>query len=314
MLDNLGFQDEGHATPRSACEDYGANVAGHGRNRWIGNTVDGTTSDCLEIAQGVVGSEFVGNTLRRAGRVSGRGAPFELAGQDGQDTHHILIQGNTCESDASRPEGCSISGYGGHAYGITVQGNSFTGFGPGQAALVVVAGGAAGAVTIDDNEFGSGGGLWINDAGDGLLIRNNRFLPGQARTQPLLLLGGGSGHEVTGNTFEGAGSAVAIRIQAGGGHQVAGNTLSSVGTGIFCATAGSELSGNTVAALDAPDAVAVRLSGAGALRNQVHDNDLSGPTPALLENGADRNHLWNNQLHGGAVTVAPGAGPSNVIE
>ncbi|MEQ1882885.1 MAG: putative lipid II flippase FtsW, partial [Burkholderiales bacterium] len=125
IVNNFGFLDAAHTSYRSACEDYGAGVVPHGWNLWRSNLVDGSTASCLEIAQGVTASRFVGNTLRRPGQISDYGNHVDVTGGPGQINRDVMIEGNTFISDGLRVDTCAVNGL---AYDTIISNNMFTGF------------------------------------------------------------------------------------------------------------------------------------------------------------------------------------------
>lgn len=79
----------------------------------------------LEIAQGVVGSRFVGNVLRRPGQISNYGHHFEVTGQTGIETYDVVVEGNDIVSEGLRADQCSVNGT---AYRTLITNNVFRGF------------------------------------------------------------------------------------------------------------------------------------------------------------------------------------------
>lgn len=233
ILDNYGFEDDARTVSRSAIEDFGAAVAPHGRNRWINNVIDGSTSHCLEIAQGVVGSQFIGNTLRNPGRLSGRGSQFEVTGVVGQITTDILIQGNTIESDGTKSDTCQTVA---NAYRISIQDNIFQGFtysgNGGNGALLI--GGVAGNRGIDvrGNQFiNCRYGVYVLDVLDSVLIESNRF---EKMAVWAIYVASGPAHRILSNriysTVEGGG--IWVLGTAGNGHRIWGNVIDTQATPI----------------------------------------------------------------------------------
>jgi nitrous oxidase accessory protein NosD len=189
LLDNYGFYDPEHRVGRSAGEDYGATAPGHGRNRWLGNRIDGSTACCLEIAAGVIGSEYRGNVLTNAGRMSDHGGPWVVKGVPGQPTREILIADNDIRSPGTRAESCVI--WGGDTSEITVRGNRFSGFSHPEGLGPILVSQQAGprGLTIAGNEFVTSR-LGIAIAADPVraTIQGNRFSPSVGSEPGIALL------------------------------------------------------------------------------------------------------------------------------
>jgi len=312
ILDNYGFADDAHTTPRSAVEDYGADVLSHGHNLIENNTIDGTTAYCIEIAQGVVGSVYRNNVLRNAGKISSYGAPLAVTGQSGQITTDILIDGNTISSDGTRDESCAVNG---QAYRITITNNTFDGFNNsnGQGALFVGGIGGVEQVVIEGNEFrNSRFGVRLNNNGDGMIIRGNRFIGGTG--QDAIYVASGNKHIIDDNTISGGNRGIALL--AGTAHQVTNNTVSVDAYGLLVMTSDNVITGNNLTE-GLYNNGAVRLDGALALRNTIQNNTLKGsPTyniGCLLVGGADYNVVTNNNLLNGAQISDQSGASHNIL-
>jgi len=313
ILDNYGFEDASHTVHRSACEDYG-DTATHGRNVWTGNVIDGSTSRCLEIAQGVVGSRYLNNILRNPGIISNQGSCFEVAGQSGVITTDILIQGNICYGQAAHTDDNSVNGL---AYRISIINNHFIDYTHASNNAPVFIGGLSGPqdILVAGNQFTNcRGGVRLNNNTDGMVVVNNvsRNTLGNA-----IQLLSGSGHLVTGNRVETTNNVHCVYIGAGGRHKVTSNYLkSNGGSAILCERGDNLIEANECINSSAGNQGAIHITGANALRNKVYRNNCESTTgrrAIRIESSADYTLVQDNTLINGDITESS-AGTHNLTE
>ena len=314
IVDNFGFIDAAHLINRSACEDYGADVVPHGANLWRSNLVDGSTSHCLEIAQGVAGSRFIGNVLRRPGQISNYGQHFEVTGQPGIETYDILVEGNDILSEGLRADECSVNGL---ASRVVVSNNIFSGFAHPASNGPLFLGGLSGVrdVTIVSNTFvGSRFGVWVNADTTGFVIHGNLFTNPQRSDAVIHVASSGRG-QVTGNLLTGTNFVAGIKLMGTGGNLISGNTVTLPAPALNCSSADNVVTNNTFTETTASLAGAIRLEGLGALRNRVTGNVVGSPDSRaiLLLQGAADNIVTNNFITSGYVEVHPTAGLGNLV-
>lgn len=232
IIDNYGFLDAAHTQTRSACEDFGGLEPGHERNKWINNIVDGSTSHCLEIAQGVHGSEFIGNTLRNPA-----GKFWEITGQMGQETTDILIQGNDIKSGATT-RNCAVVGL---VHRVMITQNKHD-----KASIVV--GGAPGATDISihaNNLRNVDYAVWINDVAAPCSVTYNTI---NAASVWGIYVISGSSHDISHNRIRSttAGGGIAITANAGVAQRIKENFISTFGTPINCQQSQCQIESNDV--------------------------------------------------------------------
>jgi hypothetical protein len=315
VINNYGFEDAGHTVYRSAMEDYGANVAGHGNNRWMNNVVDGSTHNCFEIAQGVAGSQYVGNVTRNPGKLSNDGSYFEVTGQSGQLTTDILISGNYSISDGTRRENAVVVN--GSAFRIMVRGNTYVNFT--NTTGVIFLGGLAtsGDISIDGNQFfNSRTIIRLNNNSNGVVISNNLgrgLLPGGSLTWIEIDTGGN--HVIHGNSLSGTG--YGLFVGGNGINRITGNSITT-STNSYCvnlASSDNVFTDNQCSGTGNQGASVVRFNGS---RNIVRTNDVDsggmGGSRAVYFDGGDYNIFQDNTLAGIGYIDSRFGGPHNTLE
>ena len=223
---NYGYANDAHTATRSAIEDYGAGAyANHGNNIWIGNVIDGATSECIECAQGVIGSKFIGNVCRNANKFAdATGFGVKIAGTAGEPTRDILFYGNTLYGD---PTGAVRSGMTINALGgVTVSDNNFFdcvntgGTGPIQFQ------GTTTQATISGNKISNcAGGIYTVSATAFIRIFGNSIST-PATTNIMINIAAGSGYIITENKLDANGvncTGIQIGAAAGDNHRISGN-------------------------------------------------------------------------------------------
>lgn len=319
IVDNLGFLDAAHTSTRSACEDYGAGTLGHGRSLWRSNLVDGSTSHCLEIAQGVTASRFIGNTLRRPGQISNYGNHWEVTGSPGQTNRDVIIEGNVIISDGLREDTCSVNG---RAFNTVVSNNTFTGFNRGNLGPLLLGGnnGVQGTTVVSNTFTGCKYGVRVNGDATGFLVLGNTFTDVQQSDAVIWADSTGRGR-IEGNLITGSQPVVGIKLDdtanAGGqtGNVVAGNRITVPGSGILCFTPDNVITNNVFEETIADGIGAVLLVGVNAVRNLVASNRVStlGPWSIRITQGASLNTVTNNLLPPFTLQLDESAGTNNVV-
>lgn len=318
ILNNYGFEDAAHTVHRSACEDFGDIVATHGFNIWRNNLIDGSTSHCLEIAQGVVGSEFLNNVLRNPGKISNTGKCWEVTGQSGKLTTDILIQGNHCfganNASLTQDEACAVNGL---SHRITIKDNFFYDYlrTSGTGALII--GGTSGntEIQIVGNSFKNCHyNIWLNSTGDGVLIANN-LISGAGGVAIYILAG--NGHLIIGNKITSA-MDHGIFLLGGARHKVIANNITSLNAAITIQVADSQIIGNDCVGSNAGNVGVIDLPAATALRNTVKLNTVRHTLPRraiAMSASADYNIVQENTiLAGDVLDTLIGGGAHNTIE
>ena len=314
LLDNYGFADADHTIPRSAVEDYGAEV-GNFNNRFVSNTVVGSTAHCFEIATGVIGSIYQGNRTGLPGGISNYGDQFSVTGNISQRTRDIIIAGNTCVSNGERADsGVIING---DVDRTEIRDNTFTGFTNQYMSGTVFIGGMAGVgtVLVENNQFADGPyPIRVACVETGVVIRANTI---RNATRVAIHISSGSGHVIEGNDIEGNPDARGVTLTAGNGHQVIGNRI-SVGTmGVLCMTKDNLIRDNAIVETTASYAGAIRIYGPDAIGNQCRKNVITAAPNSralLIDYGADLNLFVENIINFGDLIVAPNAGANNVVQ
>jgi len=328
IRDNYGFEDAAHTVNRSACEDYGSNNL-HGTNRWIGNVVDGSTHNCFEIAQGVLGSSYLNNVCRNWGRNgtdTASGEAMEVTGQaaDGTGygpTNDILIQGNYIYSDGTRREtGIQVGSY---AARCKIQNNSLVNFKGNTEAYPIVVQGDNPALIIGNTFTDSYRAIYINASGvRGGQILNNHVVNGQTSGIAINLSVAGAEWLIAGNSVDYAGPGFGILVEATGGakHRITGNRVrigaggGAGGSAVDVRTADCLIQGNVLENNDPGNTGAINL--VGALRAIVRQNvahSASNRYTVVLLSSADYNLIQDNSLDAASI-LQSGAGAHNIIE
>jgi hypothetical protein len=306
---------------RSAIEDYGADIINY-RNIWIGNVIDGSTSECIECAQGVIGSQFVSNYCTNANKFgdnTGRGFVIQT-GASTQPTRDIVFRDNAIIGDGAT--GRMNGGYVQTIGTLTLEGNSFLNCHISGASGVIMAGGADTRLVLRGNTFRGckGGALRIYAQQPALIEGNSVFEV--ADNSPVFNIADDAGlpssrHVIQGNFVNGSGafSPSCIQITGGAYHRITHNTFHcSVGSGVdvrvnYCtithnhfrtdadtvavlidgSAVGTVLMHNTI---DSNSATAIYLNGAGVTHSIVQENTLIGASAEV------HNHTGNatNQL------------------
>ena len=307
LINNFGFADSAHNTKRSAIEDYGADTIPHGRNRIVNNVIDGTTSYCLEIAQGVVGSIYSHNILLRPGRISNSSGMFAVVGANGQPTSDILIEGNYMFSDGTKTDTALFGGQ--YANRITIANNIFSGFSYTGGSGPLYAYGGSGLVIRGNQIYNSIYGVYVSGASDGVNISGNFFSAPIPRGSGVIYIATGNKHLIENNVIEDTAGASGIFVYGGRGHRIIGNRYNGTWVGINLPASETLISGNTITTTTTFAGILVTGN-----RNTVEDNHVDAPGRSITLAGAgDYNIVQENTILQGTVNLA-GSGTHNTIE
>ncbi len=302
IVDNYGFTDAAHTQTRSACEDFGGTEPGHGRNKWLNNIVDGSTSHCLEIAQGVDGSQFIGNTLRNPSLNF-----WSITGQVGQETSRILIQGNNCESAPASVRECAIVGL---VHDTRIINNIHN-----RADIFVGAAAGSTGTIIESNTFKNGvRAIFVNSVQGAIKIIGNIFkdcsiygIYFQSDAQSSVV------HIIRGNTITSSTAGFGIGINGNEGSvRIEGNTINTFNTPIRLVNSANFVFDNDLRATVNAEAGGIIVFGA---RNQIKNNsilDVNGRSRDIYITGGSTNIVQNNTLAHGSVIV-DGGGVNNTV-
>lgn len=315
ILNNYGYFTGAPGGTRSACEDYGELVAGHGYNLWALNIIDGSTSECIECAQGTVGSSYIGNVLRNPNKFGDNtGAGIKVAGQSGQLTTDILFEGNVLYGDATNKTGVLLSA----TARVQFVNNRLIGCAnTGSAGAVYLYSGTD--YVISGNMFiGCSGAVYVAQ-GNGHQIIGNRILAPVASTTPNIGVVAGSYHTITGNHIDCNGqntTGIYVATTAGGGHRIANNTIvAAISWGVDVGQASCIVEGNYIVTTNVFGAI--HLGGSTALRNTVKNNycDATGNARAIfLDSSTDYNVIQGNWIVGGGLNPSDGASGPRVFQ
>jgi len=306
IINNYGYGDTAHTITRSAIEDYGATAATHGRNVWAYNVIDGSTSCCIECAQGVDGSQYVGNILRNYNKFGDNtGGPFVVAdGGAGERTLNISLVNNQIY-------GHDVAGMcGTRGANILIDSNLFQDLN--NIAL------ASGVVTADDaistglritrNVFKNcrSGITLINGIADGAVVSQNVIDSPSVSTSRQIAVDGGAAHVIDSNYINVNGVnviGVQIAATAGNGHRITNNTC--IGFTSWCIDVlrgNCQVLHNYLVTTNAFGAI--QLYGATAIYNNVRWNYCNANNAArtiFIDSGAASNIIQENHLIGGTA-------------
>jgi hypothetical protein len=306
LINNLGH--ETGPARRSAFEDFGDTVQNTG-NRWLNNYVSGSTSHCMELAQGLKGTLVQGNTFAGAGTgYASAGFPVSLTGGDGgaggETSDGVQIIGNRIygRADGAIVDHCSTSG---GVDGVTWQDNEFFDFQEATATLYIqTSGSTTQNVVIRGNRFrdcgGDGGQPVIRLQVDGCVVEGNDILSAISNTRGIYCETS-DGHTITGNTISVLGN---LAIQARHNNTITHNNLTSSTPGVITFTNGNEVHHNTVLSTntaDNGDAMSI-----GGNENQVSKNRVTrdgGTGACIICNTTDNRIVSNWVVHTGDGTT-----------
>lgn len=311
IIDNYGYLDAAHARTRSAAEDYGATSVTHGRNVWAYNVIDGSTSCCIECAQGVDGSQFVGNVLKNYNKFGNNtGGPFVIVdGGSGQRTLNITFVSN-------------------QIYGLDVQGQCFV-----RGASVLIDNNLiedlnhsslTSGVLVVDNAISTGcritrntlrncrSGIMLDTAmANGAVIAQNTITDPVSSSAKHIEIRYGAGHVIDGNYINAnstSNAGIQIASTAGDGHRITNNTcVGFTGNCIDVRRGRCQVLSNYLITTNVFGCI--QLDGASAIYNNVRWNycDAGGAARTIfLDAGAASNVVQENHLIGSGATVYSG--------
>jgi len=312
VINNFGYITEspGSGGTRSAIEDYGASEAGHGNNLWLGNLVDGSTSCCFEIAQGVKGSQVVGNVIRNWNKFGDNtGSPFQIVdGGETQRTSDITFRDNRIYgSDA----------VGGSAYvkgrNVQISGNYFIDMPLVSTCALVCEGAITSGLHIEGNHFFNVSGAIRLDGGiaDGAQILNNTVNQQSADGLAAFEIRSGGVHNISNNTIiSDKGRGIAVTSAAGDHHRLQGNTIITGQFAMAINRGRNIISNNYMVQTSSNSLNAFALTGADCVGNVCRGNFISGAVRRLaIGGGAEYNLIEDSYFGDGADNLV--GGPNN---
>lgn len=302
LVANYGYEDTLHTTNRSALEIYPNNNFG-GYHRVIGNLIDGSTHNCIEYAQGEVGTQIHGNILRNWAAEVGLGATgvgIDLTGQSGIPgaTTDVGVIGNTIASNGgSASIGINIGGF---TSRVVIQGNAFLGFSGNANCYPVSVVGGDGPSVIGNTFSYCSRAVFVNSTGAKAgLIANNQVWGLPATSSAFQLSAAGDAWIISGNSVDGdvSNGGAAVNINSGNSHRVVYNRLRcyspvTLSAGNDCRIEGNYLEG-TQAGNDAP------LFISAGLRTIARGNtcvNLNNRRCVVLGGAADYTQVYDNRL------------------
>jgi hypothetical protein len=297
LINNLGH--ETGPARRAAMEDYGDSVQ-NTDNRWLFNYVDGSTSHCLELAQGLKGTLVQGNTFKNSGTgYTTNAAPIFVTGGDGGagglTSDHVRIIDNDIygRSDNTVNDTCGMTG---GINDVLWENNRFYEFEYTTATLMTLTTAQTlQNVQIRNNVFkncgGASGPAIIRLQTDNCIVEGNSLISSVASTRGIYAESS-DGHEISRNTIDVPGRALTLDDN----NKVYDNTVTSAADIGVSAVTGNDFRGNTITN-DVPDAgdwYTVSITGN---QNKVIDNRLhrAGPGRVLVLSGTD-NRITDNWL------------------
>jgi hypothetical protein len=297
LVNNLGH--ESGPARRAAMEDFGDD-AQNTFNRWLNNYVDGSTGNCLELAQGLYGPLVQGNTFKNSGTgYTTNAAPIFVTGGDGGagglTSDHVRIIDNDIygRSDNTVNDTCGMTG---GINDVLWENNRFYEFEYTTATLMTLTTAQTlQNVQIRNNVFkncgGASGPAIIRLQTDNCIVEGNSLISSVASTRGIYAESS-DGHEISRNTIDVPGRALTLDDN----NKVYDNTVTSAADIGVSAVTGNDFRGNTITN-DVPDAgdwYTVSITGN---QNKVIDNRLhrAGPGRVLVLSGTD-NRITDNWL------------------
>ena len=304
LINNYGYEDASHTVNRSALELYPANNVG-GSSRVIGNVIDGSTHDCIECAQGEVGTLFCGNTLRNWAAEAGlgnTGLGLELTGQNTLPglTTEIIVIGNTFRSNgACATTGLQVNGY---TSRVKIEANQFYTFNASTGGCIAIFIASGDPPIIVGNSFNSCEyGVWVNSASTSTgVISTNSFwnLPSASPARAINLAAAGDGWLIEQNCVDSdpVSGGIGLFVESGNQHRIIGNRIRAA-TPMLVSMNDGLITGNVVLKAVNDGSGAIRLLYA-SLRNLVRNNAVTntGGFTISVEGTADYNQVNDNQF------------------
>jgi len=305
LIGNIAYEDASHTTNRSALEVFPSNNVG-GRGVISNNIVDGGTHNCMEIAQGEVGTVIYGNQLSNWASELGLGAVGDAINFGGQAGIPGLNSDNEFFGNVITSNGAFLTvgvQYLSYAYRISIFGNEFKGLCASGSSGIFVQGNAN--VTIANNSFSScSAGVQISAlTGAGTIIGNSiTNMPVGYTAYGVFFNTAADGWTVVGNVIEGdntgtSGHRGVIALTAGtsgNNHTIIGNRIIAL-LPIYTATNGNYIAGNTLIKNGNDGSGCIALTSTAA-RNIVTGNNCTntpGYTISVAGTG-DYNQIFGN--------------------
>lgn len=312
VVDNYGYIAEAAGQTRSAVEDYGSTAINY-RNIWFGNLIDGSTSECIECAQGVIGSQFISNICKNANKFgdnTGYGVKIQT-GDVTEPTYDIVFTNNTLIGSNSNtpPTRMFVRTLG----AVQIIGNTFhdcqiTGNQP-----LNLDGGSTQSVIRNNTFRNCGGGIRL-ECGQPAVIDGNTFMLPATTGGTIYVVNSASAaaHSITNNVMDANGincRGIEIAADAGDYHRITHNTLKNfINTGIdvrrgFCIVTHNFISTTNVFG-------GIGLYTATAVQNIVALNivDCNQGRAIYLDTGAGYNVVQENTLIGAGAGVNNSSG------
>jgi hypothetical protein len=304
---NYGYADAAHTLPRSAIEDYGATTTTHGHNLWAGNIINGATSECIECAQGVIGSRFVNNICLNPNKFGDNtGFGITVAGVTAEPTRDITLSGNTLLGDATGTlrTGMRIGTQG----TVKVINNDIIDCANTASSGALALNNATTRAIIQGNTLRNCAGGVYTVVDPALLIVTGNEILSPASTLILINIIGGTAFTISNNTLDANGvncTGIQIAATAGNGHIITGNTCKSfIASCIDVRRGNCQITHNYCQTTSGFGAI--RLDGANAKYNNVRWNycDANNAVRTIyFANSAASNVVQENWLIGAAAGV-----------
>jgi hypothetical protein len=297
LVNNLGH--ETGPARRAAMEDFGDD-AQNTFNRWLNNYVDGSTGNCMELAQGLYGTLVQGNTFKNSGTgyTTNAGVVFVTGGDGGAGgltSDHVRIIDNDIygRSDNTVNDTCGVTG---GVNDCLWEGNRFYEFEYTTATLMTLATAQTTEnVKIRNNVFkncgGASGPSIIRLQTDGCIVEGNSLISAVASTRGIFA-DASDGHTIVGNLIDVPGRALDLDDN----NKVLGNTITSAADIGVVAVTGNDFRDNTILndTAGAGDWYTINVTGN---QNTLYGNRITrtGPGRVLVLDGTD-NRITDNWL------------------
>jgi hypothetical protein len=226
FIANYGYLGGVGVTPRSAIEDFGSTTINY-RNLWLANLIDGAIGECIECAQGVIGSQFVSNICRNSGAFSNPSCGIVVVhGTDNDPTYDIILRDNTFIGNAG---GGGLTGINANGDGVVlIEGNSFVDCQRSGTGVIEAYGADMRLIARNNSFHGCTGQTFLLSAQQPALIDGNT-ITGPTNTAAMIYVSdeaGSTRHVITNNRITGAGGhGIYINGPAGAYSRIENNTL-----------------------------------------------------------------------------------------
>jgi hypothetical protein len=306
LIDNYGYANAGHTTPRSALEVYPETTVG-GHHHIHHNTIDGSTSCCIESAQGDDSTLYEYNTL-----INWTSSPVAFAdGGETQKHQNVVFTHNTLTASGSN----GSAALGGR--NLTYTYNDHHDFTNAAYEFPLVISAAFDTKIVTHNTFDNCRGMVLASAncGNAHIITDNVLTnPAGATGGNLIRVDAGNGHTISRNVSQTAGAAnVGIHITGGTGHTIQDNNLHCHSRCLYIATAnnvvGESGHGNTFVSDASVSVYAIQCYSASATGNVITYNTVDAVDNwgcMGFISGATGNTFIHNTILHGAITAGTG--------